>query len=63
MDGRWVVEVAGDDFYAFLLEILSGGLGDISCDAAEGKFAGENGVGQDVVDDGAALLARCAEDN
>jgi hypothetical protein len=51
-----------DYFDAFLREVLSCGLGGIASDAADLEFLHERAVGEEVCDDGSALVACGAED-
>ena len=62
LEGFLVVRVRLDDFDTLLLQCLGGGLGEIAGDAADFELLGQFGVVDDIVDDGAALLAGGAED-
>jgi hypothetical protein len=51
-----------DYFYAFLGEVLSSGLRGFASYAADLEFLRERGVGEELCDDGSALVARGTKD-
>ena len=58
----WKKLTHGDDLDSLLFEGLSGRFGNVAGDGSDLEGLGEDGVGENRADDGAALVARGAED-